>query len=267
MFDLKGVYIIKNKITGKFYIGSTCNSFARRFSSHKHDLRKGIHKSKYLQRSFDKHGEGAFLFWPIKFLSDPKVIRETEQLYIDVLKPQYNTAKYVDKPMLGRKLSEAQVEAVRQRMKGRTPWNKGKPFSIEVRMKMSKNGKGKGQGKTRPKKPSTKSVLRDDGQVFKNTEEAARAIHVKPNTITKSISDSKCRRVKGFRFCYLDNPVFKEPAKTSPTKSIHKNGKEFVVRFKVEGSDIYLGRFKTIEDATIARNEYLEQAEKAKGKK
>jgi group I intron endonuclease len=56
-----GVYIIRNTVNGKVYVGSTKN-FDRRFSSHRWMLEKNKHHSTKLQRSWLKYGEGAFSF-------------------------------------------------------------------------------------------------------------------------------------------------------------------------------------------------------------
>ena len=46
-----GVYKILNKITGKFYIGSSVD-IENRFKQHKADLNTGVHNNKYLQNVF-----------------------------------------------------------------------------------------------------------------------------------------------------------------------------------------------------------------------
>lgn len=57
-----GIYIIENKINKKYYIGSTTQSFERRFYHHKLNLRRGTHHSIRLQRAWDKYGEDNFIF-------------------------------------------------------------------------------------------------------------------------------------------------------------------------------------------------------------
>lgn len=58
----KGVYQIKNLINNKLYVGSTIMSFEKRFYHHLSMLRANKHKNKYLQSSFNKHGEDNFEF-------------------------------------------------------------------------------------------------------------------------------------------------------------------------------------------------------------
>jgi len=53
------IYIIKNTINSKGYVGST-NLFWRRAGSHLSDLKRGIHHSGHLQAAWDKYGGDAF---------------------------------------------------------------------------------------------------------------------------------------------------------------------------------------------------------------
>jgi len=56
-----GIYKIKNKITHKVYIGESIN-IAQRWSTHKSELRRGVHHSERLQKEWNKYGERAFRF-------------------------------------------------------------------------------------------------------------------------------------------------------------------------------------------------------------
>lgn len=56
-----GIYIIRNTVTDKLYIGKSVD-IKKRFNTHKHNLRNGRHCNKYLQRAWDKYGESAFEF-------------------------------------------------------------------------------------------------------------------------------------------------------------------------------------------------------------
>ena len=55
------IYEIKNKITGKRYIGSS-KDYKVRWKRHLNELLKDKHHCSYLQRSFNKHGSEAFSF-------------------------------------------------------------------------------------------------------------------------------------------------------------------------------------------------------------
>ena len=62
-----GIYVIRNTINEKCYVGSA-KDFTTRKKKHFFDLRKNIHCNIKLQRSFNKHGETAFVFEIIELL-------------------------------------------------------------------------------------------------------------------------------------------------------------------------------------------------------
>ncbi len=85
-----GIYIIKNVINNKVYVGSTKN-FTKRWHQHLTKLRAKSHSSIKLQRSFDKHGENSFVFEIIEYVSYTKtVLMERENYYISF----YNSKKF-----------------------------------------------------------------------------------------------------------------------------------------------------------------------------
>lgn len=69
------IYIIKNKINKKAYVGST-NNFSRRVSQHKTKLKHGAGMNKELQQDYNKYGAEAFEFIPILLTTE-------EQRYAD----------------------------------------------------------------------------------------------------------------------------------------------------------------------------------------
>lgn len=57
--ELPGIYTIKNRVTGKMYVGSSMNP-KKRVSFHLYSLKKGDHHSAKLQNSWNKHGSEVF---------------------------------------------------------------------------------------------------------------------------------------------------------------------------------------------------------------
>lgn len=59
---LPGIYIIKNNITKKLYVGSTTMQMIKRLQHHYNQLSKNKHKNVYLQNTWNKYGENVFEF-------------------------------------------------------------------------------------------------------------------------------------------------------------------------------------------------------------
>ena len=60
-----GIYVIKNTVNDKIYIGCSTR-LPKRWRDHKRTLKKGTHNNRYLQKDFEKYGLGAFEFNVIK---------------------------------------------------------------------------------------------------------------------------------------------------------------------------------------------------------
>lgn len=88
-----GIYQIVNKINGKRYVGSSVN-IERRWSGHRHRLRKGVATNNILLSSWLKYGEGSFYFEIIEECSRSELIAR-EQFHIDQ-KSEYNSRKIAD---------------------------------------------------------------------------------------------------------------------------------------------------------------------------
>lgn len=76
-----GVYIILNKINGKFYVGSS-KKIKQRLSAHKVCLRRNNHHNQYLQKSWNKYGEDNFIFEIVEYC-DLDSYLQREQHWID----------------------------------------------------------------------------------------------------------------------------------------------------------------------------------------
>ncbi len=101
-----GVYIIYNKISKRFYIGSTINSIERKYS-HFYKLKNNKHENVHLQKAYNKYCKDSFIFGLITKYNYTKlqrddvynIIRKEEQFYIDSLNAVndgYNIAPLVD---------------------------------------------------------------------------------------------------------------------------------------------------------------------------
>ncbi len=147
-----GIYEVHNKINDKKYVGSAKN-FKTRWYVHLCDLRHNKSHSIYLQRAWNKYGEGAFEF-NILFYCDVENLILFEQRALDILNPfkefGYNISptagsslgikhskkfgRIVSKRMvgnkyaLGYKFTEEQRYRQRRHLRGRN--NKLKPLHI-----------------------------------------------------------------------------------------------------------------------------------------
>lgn len=115
-----GIYKILNKITEKYYIGSAVNLKAR-WTQHKGKLRSNIHPNKFLQSSWNLHGEEAFEFVILEYC-DKEKLPVIEQKWLDDTNCYdrnigYNLYKIAGSP-LGSKWSEERKIEARERMTG-----------------------------------------------------------------------------------------------------------------------------------------------------
>lgn len=125
-----GIYNIRNLINNKLYIGSSIN-INRRWSEHKNKLKYNRHPGVYLQRSYDKYGKENFIYEVIEYIEDNSKLLEREQIWLDLLKPEYNTCKIAGN-ILGTKRSEEYKQKCRDYSKkiGRKPPQR-KPVKVD----------------------------------------------------------------------------------------------------------------------------------------
>jgi group I intron endonuclease len=174
---LCGIYIIRNTSNGRVYIGSAVDHIVR-WHHHRLALRKGIHHSCLLQRSWNKYGAETFVFEFIERTDRSDRIGR-EQFWLSKLRTfessrgfnisptaagQLGTKRQVESrarmsaAALGKKkrFSKDHLDFIRQRNKARgiTPENRAKmvaaqkglkrgPPSFETRQKIGKANKGK----------------------------------------------------------------------------------------------------------------------------
>ena len=171
-----GIYEILNKKTNKKYIGSTSESFKKRFNLHKYHLRNNKHKNSHLQYSWNKYGEGEFDFNIIEVCINKESVLDREQYYIDredfenlyninpfatgglqfsqeIIDKRSKTLNKLNKDrserykmwksglLLNENLSEKETELFNKWL-NRKPWNKNKKYESTDHLKVPKRKKG-----------------------------------------------------------------------------------------------------------------------------
>jgi group I intron endonuclease len=80
---MRGIYAIRNAVTGQAYIGSS-DDIPRRFRQHRAELLAGRHSNPRLQRAWIKYGPDAFDFEVVCPVPDGEDLIQVEQQHIDM---------------------------------------------------------------------------------------------------------------------------------------------------------------------------------------
>lgn len=87
-----GVYMIKNILNDKCYVGSAKN-IKYRLQQHLRDFLSEKHINKYLLRAFNKYGQDSFVYTILERCEEDRcVLLSTEQIYLN-MSPEYNYMK------------------------------------------------------------------------------------------------------------------------------------------------------------------------------
>lgn len=231
-----GIYVIKNTITGQFYVGSAKNIKKRKYI-HFYKLSKNIHHNKYLQNSFNYYGFEAFEFKILETCSKELLI-EREQHWIDQYfddqKQCFNMNKDASS-WFGRKHSAETREKLSQA-------HKGKKINKKTRQKMSLSHQGLRHNKESKEKIGKKTKIRQSKpfncpqwgkkgkssaykksvivlfetgkkRTFPTIREAAKFTSVNPCTVTRAIK-GRDGKVKNYIFSFVDKKSKKGKRKT-----------------------------------------------------
>jgi len=179
---VSGIYLIRNLVNNKIYIGSAVN-IKNRWYRHKNQLTTNKHKNPYLQSAWNKYGIGNFSFEIVSklhFIDKNKELSKqhilaNEQIYLDLYESYKREKGYninrIAGNSLGLKHSEESKIKMREfqnrpeviaakrnripwnkdkhlskecieKMRNRTPWNKGKHMSEKTKEKLSEINRG-----------------------------------------------------------------------------------------------------------------------------
>ena len=130
-----GIYIIRNLINTKLYVGSA-KDFAIRWRSHRRQLRKNIHPSSHLQLAWNQYGESSFEFSCLERVANPTDLIEREQYWIDYFNSANRRRGYNLSPTAGSQLGYRFTEAQRKRLSESHRATR-KPHSEETKKKIA----------------------------------------------------------------------------------------------------------------------------------
>lgn len=159
--NTSGIYIIKNKINGKFYVGSAVN-IKNRWYNHVKTLKENIHKNRRLQNAWNKYGEQNFQFEILELVDDINDLINKEQYWIDILqacKNGYNLSPIAGST-LGVKFSEESKNKLR---KLKSEEQKKKLSKIRIDSKLSKGNNNPMYVKTHTESSKEKMKYLKDG--------------------------------------------------------------------------------------------------------
>lgn len=145
-----GVYCIRSTVSGRVYVGSAVD-VRRRWSVHRWRLSQGTHHSVLLQRSWNKHGAGAFVFDVIEAVKDKSLLVGLEQHWIDKLKSCCPRSGFNIAPRAGSSLGRKHPPEVLAKMRAAQVGRKKAPFTDEHRAAIRASRLGNQWGKGIPK--------------------------------------------------------------------------------------------------------------------
>jgi group I intron endonuclease len=178
-----GIYLIKNIINNKVYVGSAVN-IHKRWKEHKKHLKEGKHHSCHLQHAWDKHGEQNFKFEIIEEVSNPDHLLSYEQVYLDYYKSYEEERGYNICKVAGSQLGMKRTEETRQKMR-----EAAKNISEETRQKMREASIG------RKHTEETKQKLREANTGKKLSEETKQKLKKTSKMLGKKQSEETRRRI------------------------------------------------------------------------
>lgn len=185
-----GIYLIKNRINHKVYVGSS-RDISHRLSRHKTDLSKSRHQNEKLQRAWDKYGRDAFEF-VVHEVVEPSALTIREQFWIEHLravKDGYNICPNAY-TCAGRKLSETHVAKI-------IAARAGYRHSDETRAKISLAHRGAKRSSEHSRNISLANLGRPHSQ--EHNRKVSAALKGRPLSEATRIAHARYNRIKSFQ--------------------------------------------------------------------
>ena len=205
--DKSGIYMWKNMINGKQYIGSSVDLYNRllfyfSFSAMENHLKNN---KSYIYNAILKHGHSNFSLIILDYCSPDKCI-EREDFYLFSLPHEYNILNKAGSP-LGRTHSDATKKIMSDAKKGEKNPMYGQNHTEETKTIISDANKGKNNpmfGKPRAEGAGSSSQQIEVTDIKNNTttcydsiREAARTLNIHRSVINKYFSNNQQKPYKG----------------------------------------------------------------------
>lgn len=218
------VYMIKNVINGKVYIGSSIDA-NKRYKAHTSHLKKGVHHSIRLQRSFDKYGEEVFVFIVLKYTDKNQHRKEEARVLkmLDATNPEkgYNCSDLTDYGVI------KHTEETREKLK-KSHQARAANLTDEERKLLSEGGKKAWEGKSEEEirvhckkasnaaiKKTSRAIICSNGMRFDSLADAGRHFGVNHVAILHLIKKQRPGGVSGCgKYSKLNGLSFKYAEET-----------------------------------------------------
>jgi len=240
MYCNSGIYIIRNIINGKNYIGSTVN-LERRKKEHFRELRTGNHDNSHLQMAYNRYGEDNLIFSILEYVDNTKLLVDIEERLINIYRANdknygYNIREHASSN-LGFRHSLETRERISDSVKGCKNPNFGKHPSKETKTKMSLSHSGE-------KNPNFGRCFSDEHKL---------------NISLSHIGKFTGKNNPNYHNRGKNSPIFGKKNREGTSKYVgvylSKNTKKkYAASIRFCGKTIHLGTFLTEEEAAIAYN-------------
>lgn len=202
-----GIYIIKNTIDNRVYIGSAVNLAVRK-GTHFYDLRNRKHHNYHLQNFVNKYGIEKISFDVLEFC-EKSILLEREQYYFTQYPDRFNICKIAGNT-LNRVCSIETKIKISEKLKGIL---KGIPKSESTKKAMRKPKSKEHSEKIKQAQKSTiKTVYQYDFNfnlinIFESLSQTAKETGLNRQQISACCNNKKQNSVKGFifTFCKINN--------------------------------------------------------------
>lgn len=203
-----GIYIIKNAIDSRVYIGSAVNLAVRK-GTHFSQLRNNKHHNSHLQNFANKYGINSLIFDVLEFC-EKTVLLEREQYYFTQYENRFNLCEIAGNS-LNRKFSTESKIKISESLK--KAGLKGIPKSENTKKAMRKPKTKEHSDKIKlAQKSVIKTVYQYDFNfnlinTFESLSETAKKTNFNRQQISACCNNKKQNSVKGFifTFCEINN--------------------------------------------------------------